>query len=1051
MKDNEGISTRKISVKRTRKILKSSITPQLYDEKSTQASELFPENQRVSRVDLTQGELINHRYEVITKLGSGNFGTVYKVLDIEDQSEKAIKFFHAKNEVSPKTLTGFKQAIERILELSHPHIAKSHDYSIETKPYLVMELVEGDTIGEILSRRKLTGHELSVYSLQLAEALDYAYKKGVCHHDINQQNTIIDKSNSVKLTDFEVADTLESDFESFVIGTDNFLAPEKFKDGVSGFSTDIFALGVLFYYMKYRSYPFKKREGEQGFELKDKVLNSQGKYELIIKKCLSFFPEDRYTSYQDLISDLNSWKKQRVKRKRLVKYVDRYILLRDKPADFRKDVHLLALLLISAVALFPLYLRYSSHSDYHEYVTVDPGRYSLRVNFIDRDPSLIYHRLRRGDLIQLVDSEGVSYLDYYYRGEKYLIFRRRNNSFFLNNQLVGKVISTEKDLPIPGSLKYIHTEIELSAEDLRIPGRRRINFSIGENVTESTLENLNGGVVFLNISRNERIGSFEQLSQTGLGKIAGLDASKVETHEGHYFDLTGIEKFNQVRHLNLSNTGLADSADLAGLSKLEHLSIMSNSLNDLEAIADIRRLSSLNLSNNRQVADVGPLSELTDLVAIEIDNLPKVAASQIERLKRDVSSNVKKTAIRKFQNGSFSVFLLLKILLLTIIFLLLIQTLSILIKNYRMPARGAGSRGKRKQAGALRGEAELNLADIDQAIADEKLYSPEDGCALSLLKSKIIEYPMNRQLIRKQKEIIDLIVNKYRGYYNQEEYEPAYLVAHNSRKIMDFSRLQKMENKSKKKLLKNDPLKFKYVKGGKFMMGDFAGQGYKNAPAHQICLDGYYISETVITNQMFCDFLNETGNRKEEGVEWLNIKSTYSRIKEERGYFYVEEPYQAFPVFEVCWYGAQRFCQWAGGRLPTEAEWEFAARNRGIKILYSTGKEANIKKSNYLIDENDDRWHSVKPVKSYKPNKIGLYEMSGNILEWCYDYFHRDYYKYSPKKNPEGPLDGSKKVVRGGGWCFGKENMKTFYRGSAKPITRNNFIGFRVVRTEEPV
>jgi formylglycine-generating enzyme required for sulfatase activity len=131
--------------------------------------------------------------------------------------------------------------------------------------------------------------------------------------------------------------------------------------------------------------------------------------------------------------------------------------------------------------------------------------------------------------------------------------------------------------------------------------------------------------------------------------------------------------------------------------------------------------------------------------------------------------------------------------------------------------------------------------------------------------------------------------------------------------------------------------------------------------------------------------------------------------------------------------------------LPTEAEWEFAARNRGHKIIYATGNNISKDVANFLVDKNDSLWHSVFPVKSFPANDLGLYEMSGNILEWCFDWYDKNYYNDSPRDNPRGPRISDAKVIRGGAWCFSMEQTVTYYRGATKPVTRNNFIGFRMV------
>jgi formylglycine-generating enzyme required for sulfatase activity len=328
-------------------------------------------------------------------------------------------------------------------------------------------------------------------------------------------------------------------------------------------------------------------------------------------------------------------------------------------------------------------------------------------------------------------------------------------------------------------------------------------------------------------------------------------------------------------------------------------------------------------------------------------------------------------------------------------------------------------------------------------MVDKRLYFPEKNNALYFLFDLQSEYRKDPALEEKKVEIFKELNGKIKGHLAEKEFEPIYLAASVINTYFPDKKNTKLLKKATQQLHKNvEPIKWIFVKGGSYQMGDFEK---KTILPHTVKLNTFRMSETPVTNYQFCKFLNEMGNMIEFGQTAVKTDSPYSRINYERGVYSVKEPYDAFPVYEVSWYGAQKFCEWVGGRLPTEAEWEYAARSRGLNYLYATGKKLDRKKANFLVYENDSRWHSLSPVKSFKPNKIGLYEMSGNILEWCSDWFDSNYYQNSPEENPTGPARGEMKVVRGGAWCFSKEQAVTFYRSAVKPSTRNNFTGFRVV------
>ena len=291
---------------------------------------------------------------------------------------------------------------------------------------------------------------------------------------------------------------------------------------------------------------------------------------------------------------------------------------------------------------------------------------------------------------------------------------------------------------------------------------------------------------------------------------------------------------------------------------------------------------------------------------------------------------------------------------------------------------------------------------IEQNLDLQQLYSPENNNSLHYLKILSLSDPKNKALKKLTKLTSKKIVKKIKRHKKNKEYEGIFVTASESLKINPTLKLNKWLKMSEKQLLKNNDsdLKFVHIEGGLFEMGDFLNSGFKNAPIHKVTLSDFHISETNVTNEQFCKFLNSKGNHKTFNVEWINLLSPHCMIELKNGNFVPKHPFNAFPVIEVSWYGAQEYCKWIDGYLPTEAEWEFVARNRGENILYPTGETITLKDANFLDDNSDNKWHSVIPVKTHKPTKLGIYEICGNVMEWCADVYDKDYYLSSPKINP---------------------------------------------------
>ncbi len=205
-----------------------------------------------------------------------------------------------------------------------------------------------------------------------------------------------------------------------------------------------------------------------------------------------------------------------------------------------------------------------------------------------------------------------------------------------------------------------------------------------------------------------------------------------------------------------------------------------------------------------------------------------------------------------------------------------------------------------------------------------------------------------------------------------------------------------------------------YVPAGTFVMGiDEAGPHVDPAesPAHTVTLDGFWIDRTEVTCGQFAAFLNARGNRTANGSVAARFGAGYIRI-EQVGTEYRARPYAVdYPVVMVTWYGAQEYCQWAGGRLPTEAEWEYAARGPEGR-LYPWGDDApGCDRANFGDCGRNLEAVGTRPAGA---SWCGAQEMAGGAWEWTADWYGP--YPTGSQDNPAGPEVGTFKVMRGGGW-----------------------------------
>jgi serine/threonine-protein kinase len=228
-------------------------------------------------------------------------------------------------------------------------------------------------------------------------------------------------------------------------------------------------------------------------------------------------------------------------------------------------------------------------------------------------------------------------------------------------------------------------------------------------------------------------------------------------------------------------------------------------------------------------------------------------------------------------------------------------------------------------------------------------------------------------------------------------------------------------------------------------------------PQHAVALDAFWIDKYEVTNAQYAAFLNDQGNQEEGGTTWLELESEHSLIEEDDGRFQPKKGYGDHPVVEVSWYGARAYAAWVGARLPTEAEWEYAARGPD-SLVYPWGNEFDCTRGNfddettyddYVVPggEGCDGFVETAPVGSFPGGEswVGALDMAGNVWEWVADWYAEDFYSRSPDANPTGPTSGVSRVVRGGSWIDLHRRARCASRYWSHPHGRSNHHGFRVV------
>ena len=240
------------------------------------------------------------------------------------------------------------------------------------------------------------------------------------------------------------------------------------------------------------------------------------------------------------------------------------------------------------------------------------------------------------------------------------------------------------------------------------------------------------------------------------------------------------------------------------------------------------------------------------------------------------------------------------------------------------------------------------------------------------------------------------------------------------------------------------------IEGGEFMMGSANGASDEQ-PVHLVRVDGFYLGRTEVTVSQWEQFITDTGyitdaEKLHNGLVKLNNKQKRRADANWKNPYLIQNG--EHPVVLVSWRDARAFCRWLEKktgipyRLPTEAEWEFACRG-------GTGGDCG----DYYGDLDAIAWYETNsngvthPVGQKQPNSLGLYDMLGNVWEWCQDCYDKNYYSVSPALNPPGAGSGNFRVSRGGSWCSKPERLRASFRKHDAPVFCFYRQGFRVARS----
>ncbi len=957
------------------------------------------------------------RYELVEQLGAGGFGAVYRAHDTVARIDVALKVLPPMISAVPEELENVRSNFAMVSKLKHQYIASlEHLHKVEKvdaaaqehlrvfpDSYLVvMEYVNGSTLSNWRKQfpdKKVPLDKALDICGKVAQALDFAHSKKIIHRDVKPSNIMISPDGEVKVLDFGLAAEIRSSMgrvsrEQFdTSGTRPYMAPEQWAGKNQGPETDQYALACMLYELISGGVPFQSvfESGDAGLMLNlvenrmpEPLPQLNKKQNALLMKALAKKGSDRYASCDEFINAMRG--KVKVKRA-------------SKSSGGGKIIAVLLIILVLIGA--------GGYFGYTKYREVQKSK----AEQLAREKAAEEERQRQEQLAKETQ-------------EKLNSLKKKLKSSFRKGDLSAASAAASEILSIDPQNSYARTMQD------------RIKEKAG--LAETAPVKSRAEMVFERLSRISPEHGFQKKKDTLKLK---LNTAKTLFGAKSYGNALG--KYQEV---------------ITGCRKLVKLDSERNSA----------MVSSKRSEQEKQSAEKSNASSLAKSIwnsakSLEDDGKAKLAKGDFSGAKKSFTASEKE--YKHAKNYAIGT-----------------SALAIIKKQYEAQLAKVKRADIDKFGGADWAEARLAVSSADNAVSSEDWDKALSSYrkAVTLIAKAVEKARGDAELERKQtaaKAAYDKAMNTAQGYFTKAQASKRDVPS--ARKFCDAalkelrsvsttyldntarSNLSKLTGEIEffSKNLWNIPvkdkswtvprldMKFVYVSPGSFMMGTKDGCSYER-PVHRVTISkGYWIGKYEVTQT--------------EYQAIMGTKPSYFKGSNN-------------PVEEVSWNDAVKFCEKltdrerkAGRlpegyayRLPTEAEWEYAARggskSRSYKYsgsndldrvawYYENSGDSRLDDSSWSADKlksNNCRTHEVGTKSG---NELGIYDMSGNVREWCNDYWNEDEYYSSSRTDPLGPGTGSHRVYRGGSWNINPFSCRAANRFLGSPGRRNWDLGFRVV------
>ena len=1007
---------------------------------------------------IEEGDVIAGRYRIIRKLGEGGMGVVYLVEDIlMDEEECALKIIYPALVANPEARQRFKTEVSTSRKLRHPAIIQVFDIGqSESHYYFSMEYLDGKSLARFLRERQgnmppFSLAEIGRVMTPLLTGLAYAHKHRSIHRDIKPDNIMVlggFPDVEIKILDFGIARTMSTARFTQTnqgLGTPYYMAPEQLENahGIDH-RADLFGAGMILYEML----TGKRAMGR--FKLPSELLSpSYTPLDEVVVTSLSPDPADRYADAAEMLThledalDTSGSRQEKPEQKKPNKKIKETKEIKEKPASapapktasgrqqsFVKYGIIGGLLAALALGLVLRLLPGEQPPTETVTKTTAPAqKKTASPTPEEQQQQKITARL----------AECSSFMSARKWNKAHGCFESVLQQDAANKEAASglrKIISLLAD----------QGQQALQKDDLQTAvNRQKALASLGGKPAAQAAHTLARSIAAYKQQKQKEQEEQEKRKQAA----AALKRQQEKEKEIATALATCSSELKKQQwaaaHACYQQVLHQDRDNAAALSGLESV------------YAQLLALGKQALGNDDLEAARQQLGQLSSLTGGE------AARAELSRL------------INDFQNERAE-------------------------KEQQLAEQ------KRQEAEAQR-KAELaaSLARCRKYLQNNALTTPKEANAYTCFTQVLADYEDNPEALQgleqiKQKYLSWGLAAVESGRVNRAKQQLSKLegLADTTTEQEELRTAIAAYEEQQARTPKagdtyTDPttgMEFVYVKGGSFYMGQTrkekkqiiaeAGEKIYNKyfsselPRHQVRVDGFWMGRYEVTVGQWRKFIRATGYRTD--AEKNTGKSGCFSFKENKWDWiagrYWDDPgftqSSSRPVACVSYNDVAAYIDWLNKkttsreyRLPTEAEWEYAARG-GTRTIRFWGDDTDSSACRYAnVADKGHGWRNpfpcvdgykwAAPVGSFQPNSYGLYDMLGNVWEWCSDWYDEDYYKSSPRSNPQGPSSGSNRVVRGGSWFVGPWHVRAANRLRVGPATRIGDLGFRLVFSEGPV